>query len=164
MAKKCRRLNCPDCGDNLTHQTDRGLDESSSAYGQHIHDTYDNQFFWADIDGVIYKMATGIMRVVEHKPRGGTLRQSQTRILPMFASAVDILAAEEIVNADSGVFVINSDWPYSSALVRRFRRDDDGLWVPGRTVDGIELSGGDLVNFETGMPVDRLGLVGRAVA
>lgn len=163
MAKKCGDSNCPDCGDRLIHQTDRAMNESSSAYGQHIHDTYGNQFFWADIDGVIYKMATGIMRVVEHKPRGGTLRPSQSRILPMFAAAVDVLAVEEVINADSGVFVVNGDWPYSSATVRRFRRDQDGLWVPGRIVDGVELTGDDLVNFETGLPVERLGLAGRAV-
>lgn len=164
MAARCLDANCPTCGDRLIHQTDRRNHESSSAYGQHIHDTYPTEFFWADVDGVIYKLASRIMRVVEHKPRGGTLRDSQRKILPMFAAALDVLAAEDVISEDSGVFFVNSDWPYDSAAVRRFRRDDAGLWIPGRPDEALELSGEDLANFETGQPVERLGFVGRAVA
>ncbi|HEX6970237.1 MAG TPA: hypothetical protein VF174_15690 [Micromonosporaceae bacterium] len=158
----CGRTDCPSCGHPLIHQINRGNGESSSAYGQHIHDTYPQDFFWADVDGVIYKLATGIMRIVEHKPVGGSLRKSQTNILPMLAAALDVLVVEEVLNQDSGVFLVESDPPFDSARVRRYRREEDGKWVPGYARDAVELTGNDLRNFETGMPVDRDGLTGRA--
>jgi len=62
MSRKCPPQRCPVCEDRMIHQSNRGKDESSSAYGQHIHDDYRPMFFWADIDGIIFKRATQIMR------------------------------------------------------------------------------------------------------
>lgn len=163
MANPCIRHNCPDCGDEFVHQNNRRGNESSSGYGQHIYDSYPKDFYYADVDGVIYKLATGIMRIVEHKPIGADLKPSQRAILPMLAASVDVLADVQVLNADSGVFVINSDWPYVKSHVRRFRRDGRGVWLPGRADESLELSGEELKNFETGLPVNRLGLIGRAV-
>lgn len=149
----CGRTDCPYCGEALIHQLNRGGSESSSAYGQHIFDDYDNDFFWADVDGVIFKYATRIMRIIEHKPLGGALRPSQRTILPMLADALDKLVVEGTLDPQSGVFVVLSDPPYSSLKVRRYRRDTDGKWVPGTTREAITLTGEDQKNFETGMPV-----------
>ena len=161
----CVDNNCPSCGDRLIHQVARGADESSSAYGQHIHDAYPKTFHWADIDGVIYKLSTGIMRVIEHKPVGGTLRPSQRAILPLIAGCIDILIDQEVVHRESGVFVVNSDYPYDTALVRRYvRSPDDGKYRPGALRDAVRLNGTDLEAFETGeeMPRHKLAAVDRA--
>lgn len=159
----CERTDCPYCGGALIHQDKRGNGESSSAYGQHIHDDHENSFFWADVDGVIYKFATRIMRIIEHKPVDGSLSKSQRTILPLLAAALDVLVAEDVLDPDSGVFLVQSDPPYDTARVRRYRRDADGTWIPGTSTDAVELTGEDLRHFETGMPVSRPQLSGRAV-
>lgn len=153
---KCPDNVCPSCGDKLIHQHNRSINESSSSYGQHIHNDHGNEFYWADVDGIIYKLATGILRMVEHKPIGGTLRPSQIRILPLMAAALDVLVAEDVLHPDSGVFVVNSDPPHTHALVRRYRRDDDGNWIPGRSDDAVKLEGDRLRDFETGESVPEL--------
>jgi len=155
---RCKDEFCPTCGERLIHQFGRGINESSSAYGQHIHDDYPQDFYWADIDGVIFKVDTGVLRIIEHKPAGVGLRQSQRTILPMLAAAVEFLVRDEGLHSDSGVFVVNSDHPFDTAAVRRYRRDDRGKWVPGGDREAVQLNGSDLRNFETGHPVSRHGL------
>lgn len=157
----CSSHNCPDCGARLIHQVSRGQNESSSAYGQHIHDDHPVDFHWADIDGVVYKLDTGIMRIIEHKPVGGALRDSQRAILPLLAGCIDILVDQDVLHPDSGVFVVNSDPPFDTALVRRYRRSpDDGKYRPGSIRDAVRLNGIDLADFETGKPIARHELVG----
>lgn len=156
---RCVEEFCPGCGERMIHQFGRRAHESSSAYGQHIHDDYEQDFYWADVDGVIYKVDTGILRIIEHKPAGVGLRPSQRAILPMLAAAVEILVADQGLHPDSGVFVVNSDYPFDAAGVRRYAQDVDGKWVPGGSNrQPVQLNGSDLANFETGLPLARHGL------
>jgi hypothetical protein len=153
-------MSCPTstcaCGDRLIHQTRRGKDESSSAYGQHVHEDHPKTFHWADVDGVLYKLDTGIMRIIEHKPIGQGISDSQRAILPLLAGCVDILVDQGVLHPESGVFIVNSDPPYEQAIIRRYRRDDDGRWVPGRSGDAPKLEGEPLRAFETGESVPEL--------
>lgn len=156
----CNDRTCATCGDRLIHQGNRRSHESSSAYGQHIHDDHPKTFHWADIDGVIYKLDTGILRVVEHKPVGGFIRDSQRAILPLLAGCVDILVDQGVLHPESGVFIVNSDPPFEAALVRRYRRDAGGNWVPGRSADGVKLDGEQLRAFESGESVPEVSVEG----
>lgn len=120
---KCTRPvpQCPDCGDALIHQSNRGPNESSSAFGQFVHDNVGIEMFWLDVDGVSFKNKTLMLRMVEHKPRGGSLSKSQQTVLPLLAKSVQLLAATGLVHDQSGVFVIYSDHPHDSALVEQVR-------------------------------------------
>lgn len=115
---------CPDCGDALIHQFDRGPHESSSAFGQYIHDRGEvdrvwREMFWMDIDGAIYKKRTTVLRIIEHKPHLGALSAGQREVLPHLAKALQLLAATGLVHSQSGVFVLYSDHPHDSALVHQ---------------------------------------------
>lgn len=129
----CQSYKCPECNDRLIHQTNRGPNESSSAFGQFIHDAFPNSFWWIDVDGMIYKKATRILRVIEHKPVGGQLRPSQQFLLPMIATCIRILIALRLVHEQSGVFLVRSDPPFRSGHVQQIDGPlnahlDDELW------------------------------------
>ncbi len=137
-------MTCPACGDKLIHQSNRGSTESSSEYGQHIFDSYQKNFFWMDVDGIIYKRNTGIMRIIEHKTDlGATLRPSQKTVLPMLAKAIDFLIVNNIISAGSGVFFVRSAPPWKHAVVRKI----------GSTTGDVLLDGERLKSFETGLVV-----------
>lgn len=115
----CDNHHCPECGDRLIHQANRGHDESSSAFGQWIHDELSHEMHAPDLDTVIYKVSTRILRVLEHKTRGKHPSKSQNAVLPLLAKAVQLLAATGLVHPDSGVFIVYSDPPYDSASVQQ---------------------------------------------
>jgi len=112
-----------ECGDLLIHNGARGANESSSAFGQHIHDDYGKEFYWADVDGVIYKMANKIMRVIEHKPLGAPVKPSQRSILPLLAIGIDTLVKVHYLNPQSGAFIVWSAPPFGTGSVARVRAD-----------------------------------------
>ena len=111
------RHKCEHCGDDLIHQTNRGMNESSSAFGQHIHDNYETTFWWIDIDGIIYKKTTHIFRVIENKSRDGNLRPSQKYILPLLATIIMMLIYLNILHKESGVFLVKSDKPFDTGEI-----------------------------------------------
>ena len=113
----CRKIVCPDCGDELIHQSKRRGGESSSALGQHVFDTLGKDFYFCDIDGVVYKVAHQLMRIIEHKPVGKELKGSQLHILPLLAEGVSHLISSGSLHERSGVFVVNSDPPFRNAVV-----------------------------------------------
>lgn len=119
----CKEQHCPECGDKLIHLVNRGQHESSSSFGQFIHDLGETlrgpwlQMFWMDVDGAIYKKKTSILRIVEHKPHLGTLSKGQTEVLPLLAKGIQLLTATRLLHPQSGVFVINADPPYDEILV-----------------------------------------------
>lgn len=122
---------CPDCGDTLIHQTNRQEHESSSEFGQHMHDRGESdpiwrQMYWLDVDGAIFKKKTGVLRIIEHKNRGGAIRGSQEEVLPLLAKAVQLLVATKQIHVQSGVFVAYSNHPHDSAAVRQVKG-----WGPG---------------------------------
>lgn len=116
----CRRFRCPDCNDRLIHQTMRGPHESSSGYGQHIHEHPDKEFYFIDLDGVTLKVRDGLIRIVENKRSDEHLSNSQRSIMPLLADGVKSLVESGRVNNQSGVFLVRSDPPYESADVRQF--------------------------------------------
>lgn len=143
----CQEHVCADCGDRLIHQTRRGHNESSSAYGQHIHDDHPNDFFWLDVDGGIYKNATRVLRFVEHKFPGGNLSKGQRTVLPLLARAVESLVVSGDVHPQSGVFVVTAEPPWGESHITR---------VTASTSSGVayRVAGTALRQFETGHVVD----------
>jgi hypothetical protein len=97
---------CPVCGDRLIHQKNRKGNESSSAYGQYIHENYGNDFDFMDLDGVIWKRTFKILRIIEHKPLGQMVKNSQRRILPIFSRFIALGVSAGFLHPQSGVFVI----------------------------------------------------------
>ena len=152
---------CPDCGDKMIHQENRGFAESSSGYGNHIRDHRTKKQFFMDVDGVLCKMANGMVRIIEHKKPGRPLKKSQLCILPILQKGIELLIdrGEDGLHKESGVFVVRSEPPWDCAevtsiktgetvvmdadLYKRFEecepiagilkgfRKMGGLWVPG---------------------------------
>ncbi len=113
----CQPVRCPCCGDVLVHQTHRGAKESSSSYGQHIYDSYPKDFYFCDIDGVIFKRATSIMRILEVKKPGQGLKPSQSTILGILGLCLEMLIRHGQINNQSGVFRVCGEPPYSEIEV-----------------------------------------------
>lgn len=138
---------CPDCGDILIHQSNRQEDESSSEFGQYVHDRGERdrswrEMYWLDVDGVICKKRTQVLRIIEHKNRADDLSDGQKHVLPLLAKALQLLVATRLIHSQSGVFVVYSDHPHDSARVRQI-----GGWggidkaSQPRELTGIELDG-----------------------
>jgi hypothetical protein len=151
--------NCPDCGDTLIHQTNRGPHESSSAFGQFVHDRVGIEMFWLDVDGASFKKKTLILRMIEHKPRGGSLSSGQNTVLPLLAKSLQLLAATGLVHEQSGVFVVYSDHPHDSALVEQI-----GGWKSRRIWPKREMTGPIWHDFIKGEVVDLDGDIRRRSA
>lgn len=103
MARNCATRHCLDCHDALIHQSARGAHESSSVLGQYVHDHPDKQFYWMDVDGLVYKSSDRRLRFIEHKPLGSVISRGQGRILPILATALDLAKREGIINQGSVV-------------------------------------------------------------
>lgn len=117
----CHRYRCPECDDSLVHLVNRGAHESSSPLGQYVHDKLPNQFYWMDADGVIYKKATRIMRIIEHKFTGQSVSASQLEILPKLATMIRSAAAFERVNEHSGCYIVWTNYEFTEAIVERLK-------------------------------------------
>lgn len=123
-------LPCQNCGDKLIHQANRGRTESSSALGQYVNGKFAKDFWWLDIDGVIYRKETRILRIIEHKYSGQSLTRGQREVLPLLAKSVQLLATGiGLVDSQSGVFVVHSDGPFSHACIKQVK-GWTGLKVP----------------------------------
>jgi hypothetical protein len=107
--------NCTECGDTLIHQFNRGPHESSSAFGQFVHDRIGIEMYWADVDGTIYKKRTKALRVIEHKRSDEKLSNGQREILPLLAKGLQLLAATGLIHEQSGVYIVRSDHPHAAA-------------------------------------------------
>lgn len=103
---KCGTHKCPTCGDLLIHQTNRRSNESSSGYGQYVQDRYPRNFNFMDVDGIVHKRATGILRLIEHKQLGRPLKRSQREVLPLLARMVDDYVTRGVLPTQSGVFLV----------------------------------------------------------
>lgn len=124
MSWNCGEHYCANCGDKLIHQTKRTMHESSSVLGQHIHDSYPNQFDFMDLDGIVFKQSTGRLRIIEHKPVGSVIRGSQKRLLPMLARMLDLAKCQDMVHPMSSVLQLTGNPPFDKgANVTRFNPD-----------------------------------------
>jgi hypothetical protein len=113
--------NCPQCGDKVIHQGNRGANESSSALGQFVHDALPRAFHFADIDGVVFKKWTKVYRKIEHKPLDGKVSGSQRDILPIEAIALDAVKVAENLHPQSGTFVLWTNGDFTSGKVTRVK-------------------------------------------
>lgn len=145
----CPTQTCQCCGDRLIHQTSKAAHESSSALGQHVHDNFPTTFFYADIDAAILKRATGLLRIIEHKNPGQSIRPSQKALLPLLSIAVQGLIEAGLVHPESGVFTMWASSPFDVAAVQRVRPGADTTdWA---SIDGAAVLPGRLLNnFLTG--------------
>lgn len=130
--------NCSECGDVLIHQSNRGPHESSSAFGQYVHDRLGNEMYWLDVDGVIYKKKTQILRIIEHKPHLGRPSDSQKYVLPLIAKAVQLLSATGLIHKQSGVFYVFSDHPHEVVLVEQVKGWSLRSVMAARQMSGTE--------------------------
>uniref|UniRef100_A0A6M3L5R3 Uncharacterized protein n=1 Tax=viral metagenome TaxID=1070528 RepID=A0A6M3L5R3_9ZZZZ len=89
--------------------------------GQYIHDTFPHTFWFMDIDAIIYKKATKIMRIVERKKAEGELRFSQKFLLPILAVCISFLICFRYLNKQSGVFLVKTDKPFDIAIINRIK-------------------------------------------
>lgn len=128
-------MRCPHC--NAEFDMPRDPNISHSAFGQWIKDNIPNTFFWADVDGISYKRATRILRVIEEKQPGQELKDSQKKILPLLAKGIDYLISLGIVHEQSGVFIIHTESPYITATVSQIY--DSGTEGPKFTIQRDEL-------------------------
>lgn len=154
---------CDDCGDVMIHQCNRQEHESSSEFGQYIHDRgcrecggdqYEKRWtemYWLDVDGAIYKKKTKILRVIEHKNRGGSLRPSQREVLPYLAKAVQLIAATGLIHRQSGVFVVYSNHPHDTAKVEQIKG-----WTARHVMPTREIAGDELTDFLCGEITDPI--------
>ena len=115
----CDHYTCPQCNDKLIHLVHRGAHESSSELGQYIHDELPNQFYLMDNDVTVFKRATKILRVVEHKYVGQGLSNGQIAILPKYAMMIHNMQESLGLHPASGVFAVWSDSPFDVAVIQR---------------------------------------------
>lgn len=146
----CGKYKCPDCKERLVHQDSKGPDESTSGYGQYIHDNYGNTFYWMDGDGILFKKRNRMLRFIEHKEFRQQLRPSQETILPILATLIQMLVMVRVIHEQSGVFVVYSDPPYVDAItVRQIQPQWTLEFDAPITLDGVEK-----MHFETGEEIN----------
>jgi len=97
----------------------RDPNRSSSEFGQWIHEKLPRVMFAIDLDMVIYKKSTRILRIIEEKRPHQCLKDSQQCILPLLAKAVDSLKREGMVHRQSGVFVVFTEPPFNSGRIEQ---------------------------------------------
>lgn len=95
----------------------RDPSRSSSELGQMVKETLPRTMFFMDVDGVVYKKATRILRVIEQKQPGQQLKPSQETIFPMFARMIAREIEDGLLDSQSGVFVMVAMAPFESAFV-----------------------------------------------
>lgn len=151
---------CPACGDRMIHQTKRGPDESSSAFGQFLHDRLPRQFNVVDDDADLYlglyglnahARSTGILRKLEHKFSDQDLSRSQKEMLPLYAAMFYYGCAYRVLQPGSGVWIVTADEPFDSAMIQRV------LWSPPSSTswdEPIRLEGSDWHNFCMARPIE----------
>jgi hypothetical protein len=122
----CAANVCQDCGDALIHQARRGAHESSSELGQFVHDNYGTSFYYMDIDALTYSFATGILRIIEHKKPGDSVRGSQRSCLPLMQESIEHLISAGRLAQGSGVFVLWMDCTQPDSA--KWTRVSDSDW------------------------------------
>lgn len=110
------------------HWEPRGPDESTSSFGQWIHDKLPNTFWLVDDDirpnhWSIRKLKSRIYREIEHKWRGQPVKPSEQDVMVLRAIGIQHLIAEGYISPFSGAFVFWSDAPFISAVAEKVAAD-----------------------------------------
>lgn len=134
----CRARTCEDCGDRLIHQHHRGQHESSSAFGQFLHDEVTKQTSIVDVDeqalqdtplelveAQIHQLHFVFgdiqrLRVLEHKRVGDGLSQAQRWILPVWRRLIHLGIQDRHISTSSGLYLIEADPPFDEFAVTKF--------------------------------------------
>jgi hypothetical protein len=110
----------------MIHQENRGHHESSSAFGQFIHNTYPTKFWFGDLDGYLLRLpdneGPGSLRLFEIKKPGGNLSAGQKKLLPILAQAIPSVAKRNGF-PEAGVFCLQWANGKREANVTRFNPD-----------------------------------------
>lgn len=131
---------CPDCRDRLIHQENRGHHESSSAFGQFVHDKFGNDFWAGDIDQYQMRRTDKTFRILEVKKPGGKLSSGQRALLPILADGLAVSGPAHGYS-ETGVFVV--EW----AVGRRAARVTQ--FLPGGGAHRFEVYDEDFDQFVT---------------
>lgn len=91
----------------------------NSKLGQWITDNLPVTFFWCDIDGVVYKKSTRVLRIVEWKYPGQRLSKGQSTILPLLSKGINVLITMRILHPQSGVYGLWGEPPFDSAVIQQ---------------------------------------------
>lgn len=70
-----------------------------------------NEFYFGDIDGIAYKKATRILRVIEWKHSPEDLSDGQNFYLPILDAAIELLVKSGVLSIGSGVFIVRGNPP-----------------------------------------------------
>lgn len=122
---------CAETGDQLIHLWFRGRDESSSAFGQFIHEHVTGKTTICDVDGQLVdgnkpsEMQEGQihqlhftfgdvqrLRVLEHKPPGDKLSQGQEWVVTVWRRLIYLGIQDGYISTASGVYVIEGCPPW----------------------------------------------------
>lgn len=104
----------------------KGQDESASRTGQFCHDHLPRTFDVVDVDCVIYKRATSMMRIVEEKLPGETISVAQSHVLTKLASLIELQVRGKLLPDGSGVFVV---WHMNPIARLSEAGDDDDVVI-----------------------------------
>lgn len=129
----------------------KSAEQSSSAFGQYMSEKHPKTFFWCDIDGVIMKNMTGMLRVIEHKYVGQPVKPSQRAVLPLLAMGINCMKMVGRVHAESGVFVVWADAPFDKSILVSEVVPTVGF----RVTEPVELDGVEKNCFLQGMPINE---------
>jgi hypothetical protein len=130
--------NCPRCKDKLIHQNNRGPRESSSGFGQYVFNEIGHVMDLVDIDLVVFKRATRLLRIIEAKPPGGELGIAQCFVMPILALAIRILAGLGELHPNSGVYMLETAPPFATGVASRIGWTTLGTVAMGRPVQLVE--------------------------
>ena len=116
----CKDYRCPECNDRLIHQHRRGRHESSSAFGQWVHEKVPAQMDFSDTpdwSAVRQRTDPPLYIGIEHKTLNGKVSESEQFTLPRFAKMVE-LATPHIWHPESRVVVLYCDPPFDKAYMQ----------------------------------------------
>ncbi len=88
-----------------------------------IHDNAPHVMHLTDIDAVLYRKRSRIMRIVECKYRNEPLRKSQQDILPVLADCIKLAINTGIIAQGSGVYLARYDEGDNLVLVKQIGED-----------------------------------------
>jgi hypothetical protein len=131
----------------------RGPHDSSTEFGQYIHDQLERKFNAIDDDRVVYvtkgalkvyARSTGILRHLEHFYPGAELSDAQKETLPLLAACFWYGVQQRVIQPGSGVFTIEAAAPFESGEIR------PQLWHPTsgfRVGEPFALAGAEFARF-----------------
>jgi len=138
---------CPDCQDRLIHQENRGHHESSSTFGQFVHDNFEKDFWAGDIDQYQMRRTDKTLRVFEVKKPGGQLSSGQRELLPILADGLAVSGPNHGY-LETGVFCVEWGMGKLSAVITQF--------LPGGRIYRFELRGEGFVRFVTARSISAI--------